>query len=87
MGLRSWVPDVGEMVGLNPGWLGGVWLRESPQEWSNPGGWVVEPGGLVVVVDVDCSVGRDPWVKVVACGSGVVGWTKASRLDRVEAGE
>lgn len=73
---------VGDLVRINPGYSGGIWLRPMPSKNLSPeSGHVFD--GTLIVLDIDCGDSpRDPSVKVIS-SCGKVGWTFESRLRRI----
>lgn len=68
---------VGELLGIEPGYRGGIWLRTSPEETRSREVDLVRPEEVVVVLAVEGKCVR------VISGGGVVGWTWTSRLRKL----
>jgi len=75
--------EIGEIVGIDPGYNAGIWLRFSPASNNSSEGANVPNHGLLLIVDIDKSqFSRDPSVKVLSA-NGMVGWTFSSRLKKI----
>jgi len=75
--------EIGEIVGIDPGYNAGIWLRSSPSSNISSEGSNVPNHGLLLVVEIDTTQFlKDPPVKVLS-NRGVVGWTFSSRLKKV----
>jgi len=75
---------VGELVGVNPGFSGGIWLRQDPgSNLSRDSGYVNFQGALIIIeIDETQSI-RDPSIRVIS-NCGKTGWTFESRLQKID---
>lgn len=76
--MRRWVCGVGELVGVEEGYCGGIWLRGRDGVGRLCEVGCVGAGEVMVVLGVE-----DEWVCVVSSG-GVIGWTWKNRLRVLE---
>ena len=73
---------MGELVGIDPGYNAGIWLRTAPGvSISQDHGHVKD--GWLIVIEIEDKL-KDPSVRVVS-STGLVGWTFASRLIKLES--
>lgn len=68
---------VGELLCVEPGYRGGIWLRTSPDEFRSKETDLVRPEELIVVLAIEGKCVR------VMSGSGAIGWTWTSRLRKL----
>jgi hypothetical protein len=73
---------VGDLVRINSGYSGGIWLRPVPGTNLSPESGHVFDGVLVVLETDHGEFPRDPSVRVIS-SCGKVGWTFESRLRKV----
>lgn len=70
---------VGDLAKLNPSYTSGIWLRKTVDSWAAGENGHITHDEIILIVNVENSISRDPSVFVVS-SSGRVGWTFASRL-------
>lgn len=70
---------VGDLVGIDPGYSGGIWLRREPTANISTDSGHVMSGTMIILQLCSDKTARDASVKVVS-SCGKVGWTFASRL-------
>lgn len=73
---------VGDLVRINPGYSGGIWLRPVPSQTLSPESGHVLDGTLIVLGINHGDSPRDPSIKVIS-SCGKVGWTFESRLRKI----
>lgn len=74
---------VGDLVRINPGYSGGIWLRPVPSQTLSPESGHVFDGTLIVLeIDGSSELPKDPSIKVIS-SCGKVGWTFESRLRKI----
>jgi hypothetical protein len=75
--------EIGEIVGIDPGYNAGIWLRSSPASKVSSEGSHVPNHSLLLIVGIDTTqFSRDPSIRVLSeCGT--VGWTFSSRLKKI----